>query len=528
MMTDGPQDDSQGFGEGPPDASDAYRELFERSADAILIIEGETFIDCNDAAVRMLRHANREDVLRTHPSQLSPPTQPDGRESFEKANEMIALAFDRGSHRFEWDHLRADGEVFPVEVLLTAVQEPGRRVLHVVWRDITERKALEGRLRHVLKMEALGKLAGGIAHDFNNLLVVVKGHADLLRRQVGENSRALGHLAQIKEAGDKAARLVQQLLAFGRKQEVMPRVLDLRRIVHDATSLVKPLVGDDVELSVDARGAPIHVMVDEGQVEQVLLNLAANARDAMPRGGRLTVSVSTVSVSTVSVDKGSGTMAPGPYGLVSLTDTGTGMSTETLSRAFDPFFTTKQVGEGTGLGLASVYGIVSQCGGEVRLSSELGSGTTVELYLPVTDERPTEATAPPQDEPTARGSETILVVEDQPIVAAVVAQALDELGYSVLQAGDGVEALERYEEHADTIALVLTDVMMPRMNGVEFVSELSRAGHEPPVLFMSGYTNNALASLTGLDRPIDLLQKPFEIAELHRRIRKALGQARPG
>ena len=504
---------------GEPAASDAYRELFVRSADAILIIEGETFIDCNDAAVRMLRHANREAVLRTHPSQLSPPTQPDGRDSYEKANEMIALASERGSHRFEWDHLRADGEVFPVEVLLTSVQEPDRRVLHVVWRDITERKALEGRLRHVLKMEALGKLAGGIAHDFNNLLVVVQGHADLLRHQLDENARALGHLAQIKEAGDKAAQLVQQLLAFGRKQEIAPRVLDLRGIVHDAISLVKPLVGDDVELSVDWRGAPIHVKVDEGQVEQVLLNLAANARDAMPRGGRL-----TVSIDTIDIDEGSGSTVPGCYGRVMLSDTGTGMSEETLSRAFDPFFTTKQVGEGTGLGLASVYGIVSQCGGEVRLSSELGSGTTVELYLPLTDESPAPAQPQSTSEPAAGGSETILVVEDQPIVAAVVALALREAGYTVLQAGDGVEGLERFEEHADSIALVLTDVMMPRMNGVEFVSALSQAGHDLPVLFMSGYTNNALANLTGFDRPVDLIQKPFEIAELLRRLRKALAQ----
>ena len=278
-----------------PDAPrDPYRELFERSADAILIIEGETFIDCNDATVKMLRYSRKEDVLKTHPSELSPPFQPDGRPSFEKANEMIAIAFERGSHRFEWDHKRADGEVFPVEVLLTAVQERGRRVLHVVWRDITERKELEEKLRQAQKMEAIGKLAGGIAHDFNNLLVALLGHSQLLADLLRGQEQAGEHLHEIRRAGERAADLVRQLLAFGRKQELRPAALDLNHLVLDLRKLLERLIGEDVRLETSTAEGTVAVRADRGQLEQVLLNLAANARDAMPDGGALTIETERV------------------------------------------------------------------------------------------------------------------------------------------------------------------------------------------------------------------------------------------
>jgi PAS domain S-box-containing protein len=504
---------------------DAYRELFEHSADAILIIEGETFIDCNDATVKMLRHARKADVLSTHPSQLSPPTQPDGRDSYEKANEMIALAFEQGSHRFEWDHLRADGDVFPVEVLLTAIQEPGRRVLHVVWRDISERKALEEQLRHAQKMEAIGRLAGGIAHDFNNLLVVIQGYADLIASRQDGETVTTRHLAQIQQASDRAAELVRQLLAFGRKQPVRPRVVDLNEVLRENLALLKPLVGDQVKLDLELCEQPLHIRSDPGQLEQILMNLTANARDAMPDGGHCCIETRPVKLTGSHIGT-SRALAPGPYALLALSDSGVGMDPSTAAMAFEPFFTTKQVGEGSGLGLATVYGIVQQGDGAVELISTPGLGTTVKVYLPMTGD---DLDGLDQDlSPAAlhgRG-ETILVVEDEQAVSRIVVSSLKSLGYETILATNGREALDLHRRHQDVIDLILSDVMMPHMTGPEFIAELAKAGHDPAVLFMSGYTNNALAHVSSLPREVDLLEKPFRRDVLAQHVARALEQSR--
>ena len=333
---------------------DPYRELFERSADAILIIEGETFVDCNDAAVEMLRYSSKEEVLQTHPSELSPPFQPDGRPSFEKANEIIAFAFEKGSQRFEWDHLRADGEVFPVEVLLTAVGEADRRTLHVVWRDITERKLLEAKLRQSQKMEAIGKLTGGIAHDFNNLLVVLLGHSDLLAQKLAGRPDELEHVEVIRSAGERAADLVRQLLAFGRKQQLLPTVVDLNELVDSTRKLLDRLIGEDVTLVTRGGERPVPVVADRSQLEQVLLNLAANARDAMPGGGELRLETSVVRVTDRDAARGAAVSA-GEYGRILVADSGVGMEPYVAAKAFDPFFTTKEAGRGSGLGLSLIH-----------------------------------------------------------------------------------------------------------------------------------------------------------------------------
>jgi PAS domain S-box-containing protein len=501
--------------------TDAYRELFERSADAILIIENERFVDCNEAAVRMLRHSSREAVLRTHPSELSPPTQPDGRDSFSKANEFIALAFERGSHRFEWDHVRADGEVFPVEVLLTAVQEPGRKVLHVVWRDISGRRALEEELRHAQKMESIGRLAGGIAHDFNNSLVVVEGYADLLSERVQDDPTSLEYVAHIRNAGEAAAALVSQLLTFGRKQRILPVILNLNDVVADVQELLRPLLGDRVDFTVDTPTEPICIKADEGQLKQVFMNLAANAHDAMPDGGRFSIKASVVQITGAHIGI-SASLDPGDYAVVTIGDTGVGMSPDVLEHAFDPFFTTKGVGEGTGLGLSTVYGIVTQCGGRVTLASTPDHGTTFKIYLPLSDD---DVVRSPQVSPSGQeelGTETILVAEDEAGVASLIVRALESRGYKVLLAEDGQEALDLYVENERGVSLILTDVMMPRMTGVDLVTELSRKGFSPTVLFMSGYTNHALTQMDGFSGEIDLVEKPFKPSELARRVRRAI------
>ena len=505
---------------------DPYRELFERSADAILIIEGETFVDCNQATVEMLRHRAKQDVLETHPSELSPPKQPDGRDSYEKANEMIAIAFEKGSHRFEWNHLRADGEVFPVEVLLTAVEERGKRILHVVWRDITERKALEKQLQQAQKLEAVGQLAGGIAHDFNNLLVVILGHAGLLELELADQPGHHIHLRQIRRSSERAARLVRQLLAFSRKQEFSLEVVDLNRSLARVNGLLHRLIGEDIRLRTRGTDTPVRIRADEAQLEQVLLNLATNARDAMPQGGDLTLELRRIYVSDGMIGEVPN-LSSGSYAVLSVSDTGMGMDAETLERAFEPFFTTKEVGEGTGLGLASVHGIVRRFGGNLHIYSSPGTGTSVKVYIPTTadelEQEREESIAPSE----LGGDETILVVEDEDAVADLVTAALRGRGYQVVLAVDGEDALEKWREKSGQFDLVLTDVVMPNLGGPGLVDALYKAGQHPRVLFMSGYTDSALARLRPLGTKVDLLEKPFTPTGLITRVRKALDKPLP-
>jgi PAS domain S-box-containing protein len=503
----------------PGARADQYRALFEQSADAILIIDGETFVDCNQATVGMLRYENKEELLKTHPSELSPPTQPDGRDSFEKANEMIATAFKHGSHRFEWDHKRANGEVFPVEVLLTAVPEGDRFKLHTVWRDITERKELESQLRQSQKMEAIGKLAGGIAHDFNNLLVAINGNAELLQDAVKNDAEMLDIARQVRWAGERAAELTRQLLAFSRKQVLKPTVLDMNVVVTNIHKLLGRLIGENIQLIAKTAEVPVRLKADPGQVDQVIMNLATNARDAMPGGGSLTIELEARSVRK-KMPVGTLQLEPGKYVRLVVTDTGEGMSEAVLGRAFDPFFTTKGLGEGTGLGLATVYGIVRQSGGDVSIKSEVGEGTSVEVWFPATSEIPAEEDVKGAQE--TGGNETILVVEDETAVSNLVDRLLRREGYNVLVCANGEEAFELYEARAQDIDLILSDVVMPRMSGPEMVRRLRERGHNPVVIFASGYTDDALGAVEPLGEYTDFLQKPYSPRELRRSVRAAL------
>ena len=506
--------------EVPRTHADRYRTLFEQSADAILIIAGDTFVDCNQATVDMLRYETKRELLETHPSELSPPTQPDGRSSYEKANEMIAIAFEQGSHRFEWDHKRADGEVFPVEVLLTPIPDADGTKLHVVWRDITERKQLESRLRQAQKMEAIGKLAGGIAHDFNNLLVAINGNAELLQDEVGDDAELLDLTRQIRWAGERAADLTRQLLAFSRKQVLQPKVLDLNKVISDINKMLGRLIGEDIQLVTHPSRSPALLKADPGQIEQVLINLASNSRDAMPDGGTLTLGVEARRIEK-GLSTGSLSLDPGNYVRLNVVDTGTGMDKETKRRAFEPFFTTKGPGEGTGLGLATVYGIVTQSGGNVVLHSTEGEGATVEVWFPATTEAPArEIPEPPKSD--AGGDETILVVEDEGTVATLVSRLLQREGYTVLQCYNGLEAMDLYEARHDEIDLILTDVVMPRMGGPEMVRRLRECGHDPLVIFASGYSDGTDGSLDQLDGHAGFLQKPYSPRELLRSVRLAL------
>ena len=502
-----------------PEHGDRYRTLFEDSADAILIIDGDTFIDCNQATVEMLRYDNKIQLLETHPSELSPPVQPDGRDSYEKANEMIRIALEKGSHRFEWDHKRADGEVFPVEVLLTPVQNGDRTKLHTVWRDITQRKQLESQLRQSQKMEAMGRLAGGVAHDFNNLLMIINGNAEKLLLAVGDNEELVETVRQIGWAGQRATELTVQLLASSRKQLLQPAVLDLNQVTTQAHDLLSRLIGEDIELITHPAAAPVMFKADPGLIEQVIINLATNARDAMPNGGTLNLEVAEQTIDD-SLSTDGLQLTPGRYARLTVTDTGMGMVDEIKERAFDPFFTTKPVGEGSGLGLSMVYGVVQQSGGHITIRSEENAGTTIEIWFPTVDETATDAVV--KIDPARGGNETILVVEDDTSVAAVIEVMLVEAGYTVMTSRSGREALEVFAEHGPEIALVLSDVVMPHMGGPEFVRKLLKKGPVPPVIFASGYTGDLLGSFDQLDFEAGFLQKPFNRSTLIRAVRSAI------
>ena len=498
-----------------PGQPDQYRELFERSADAILIIDGDTFVDCNEATVKMLRYRSRDELLQTHPSELSPEFQPDGRPSFEKANEMIAIAFERGSHRFEWDHQRADGVVFPVEVLLTAVPERDRNILHVVWRETSERKRLEQELRQAQKMEAVGNLAGGIAHDFNNILVAIMGYAELARDRAEGDVEQQADLNEIIRAGRRAATLTSQLLAFGRKQDLRPQVVDLSMVVTNLAGMIRRLIGEDIRMVLEPADDALPVNVDPMQLEQVILNVAANSRDAMPEGGTL---ILRTRIQLGSIRNGLKT-STGRFVVLELEDTGPGMSRDVQDHAFEPFFTTKQWGQGTGLGLASAYGIIQQSGGDIEILSREGAGTTLRILLPESTDSilptGTEARLPGAQAPAGV---TILLVEDDLAAGRLLRRSLEREGYQVILARNGRDALALIEESTAEIDLLLTDVIMPVMSGPELVSCMRAIHPDLPALFMSGYTDDVLARHGFSSVNVDLLRKPFSPSELIRKV----------
>jgi len=496
-----------------------YRELFERSDDANLIIDGDTFVDCNEATVKMLRYANREELLQTHPSELSPEFQPDGLVSYEKANDMMAIAFARGNHRFEWNHQRADGEVFPVEVLLTSVPDGDHNVLHVAWREITERKRLEEELRHAQKMEAVGKLAGGIAHDFNNILVAIMGYADILKAGVVDNPELVEDAQEIIRASEKAAKLTSQLLAFSRKQVLKPEVVDLNLVVGGLTGMIQRLIGEDIEMVLNSAGMILPVKVDPGQIEQVILNVVANARDAMADGGTLTIKTTR----GAKLGAGGVDLPNGRYVSLKFTDTGSGMNSDVIAQAFEPFFTTKERGRGTGLGLSSVYGIVKQSDGDVRIVSHEGHGTTLEILLPESTE-PLSGTRTPKTESSIGTPESkrILVVEDDAAAGRLITKTLGREGYQVVVAHHGKEALELAEQNDWLFDMVLTDVIMPVMNGPELVARLRKKIPDLAALFMSGYTDDVLERQGFSLEDVDLIRKPFSPSRLLGRIRTFL------
>ncbi|HXE89608.1 MAG TPA: ATP-binding protein [Terriglobales bacterium] len=427
---------------------------------------------------------------------------------------------DSGPHFGHWRHRHKDGRILNVEVTAQGLDFAGRRAVLVVVKDVSERMHLGEQLRQAQKMEAVGRLAGGVAHDFNNVLTVITGYTSILMESLDPDSPQAHDLRQIAKSADRAAALTRQLLAFSRRQVLQPRVLNLNSLVLNAQKMLERLIGEDIEIHLSLEASLGSVSADPGQLEQVIMNLAVNARDAMPDGGNLIFETRNVEVETPR-SLGHFRVAPGSYVMLAVTDTGCGMDLETIGRIFEPFFTTKEKGKGTGLGLSTVYGIVKQSGGYVWVESAPGEGSTFTIYLPRV-EAPADDES---DEPLSaarRGGETILLVEDDAVVRELARRILAGSGYHVLPAGSVVEAERFCRQHAGNLDLLLTDVVMPGMSGRDLARRLAVMRPRMRVLYMSGYTDNVIVHRGVLDPGTHFLQKPFTPRTLLEKVREVL------
>ncbi|MGO9863079.1 MAG: PAS domain S-box protein [Terriglobales bacterium] len=423
---------------------------------------------------------------------------------------------------------RLDGTVFDAEVNAKRFIFEGQEGSIVFFRDITDRKRtekekqkLQDQLVLAQKMESIGRLAGGVAHDFNNLLTVIMGYSQILTQGLAPGSKLYDATAQIRSAGERAAGIISQLLAFSRKQVLSPQVIDLNEVMLNLDSMLRRLIGEDIEvLTVPARDLGT-VKADPGQIEQVLMNLALNARDAMPNGGKLTLETSNTQLDEAYAREHQ-PAEPGRYVMLAVSDTGIGMSPETQAQIFEPFYTTKELGKGTGLGLSTVYGIVKQSGGYIWVYSEPGRGSTFKVYFPRMDQPAEKLGSKKVSSPAQRGNETILLVEDDAQLRELASDILGHCGYKVLIAGNTGEALALCKANDREIALLVTDVIMPGMNGRQLAEQVAHISPQAKVLYISGYTSNAIVHHGVLDAGIWFLPKPFTLAALVAKVREVL------
>ena len=501
--------------EGALRASDAHhRTVLEHIADAVFITDAEgRYLDVNPRACELTGYT-REELLRLS----SPDTYPqENRAEARSRLHEIAAQTGGGSRFFERRLIRKDGTERAVEINARAL--PDGRLLATA-RDVTERKQLELQLRQAQKMEAIGRLAGGVAHDFNNVLTAIFGYVDLLREELPAGSSAHQDLAEVRKAAERAAGLTRQLLAFSRQQVLEPMVLEPNALVEDFEKMLHRLIGEDVELRLSLARDTGNVLADLGQLQQVLMNLVVNARDAMPLGGKLILETANADL-TAQYAELHQPVVPGPYVMLAVSDTGTGMTPETKARIFEPFFTTKEKGKGTGLGLSTVYGIVKQSSGYVWVYSEAGRGTTFKIYLPRVD-APPDKLLPTREPDSVVGTETILLAEDDAMLRPLAKGLLEKLGYTVLDAADATEALAMAQKYAGPIHLLVADVVMPGASERELARQLEKMRATTKVLYVSGYTDDAIVHHGMLEPGLNFLQKPFTPATLARKVREVL------
>jgi len=466
------------------------------------------------------------DVLGRHVADvIVPPLQRDahrhGLQHFLETGEGPIL-----NRRLELVALRRDGTQVAVELAVAPIRLGNSWIFSAFIRDITERNQLEQQLRQAQKMEAVGRLAGGIAHDFNNLLTAIFGYADLLAEDLPPDSPALTDVREIRTAATRASALTRQLLAFSRQQVLQPVVLNVIDVVGDLENMLQRVLGEDVELEAHFAADLGNIRADQGQLEQVILNLAVNARDAMPTGGKLTIETANVELDEHYAQTHR-PVVPGRYVMIAVSDTGVGMDAATQARIFEPFFTTKEAGKGTGLGLATAYGIVKQSGGYIWVYSELGRGATFKIYLPRVD-APTEAVVAPPELGSVAGTETVLLAEDDALLLPLARDVLKRLGYTVLEARTPADAVAVAQAHSGVIHLLVSDVVMPGESGLQLARRLLEVRPDVRVLYISGYSDEAVVRHGLLDPGTTFLQKPFTPATLARKVREVLDAPRPG
>ena len=634
------------------ESDEKFKLIFEKSADPTVLVDGETFIDCNEAALELMHASSKEQLIGLAPYDISPERQPDGRLSLEKARELISMSIKHGVNRFEWMRRTFNGEDILVEVSQTVIPINGKPILYTAWRDIRERKKaeaelrdseeryrvaiensndgvallrgseliyanqrlldifgydtadeligkpvsfavhpddaeelvahidrrqkgesvppryefrgirsdgaqihveasitpitylaepallvyirdvtrsraaeeeksrLESQLRQAQKMEAVGQLAGGIAHDFNNILMVISGFCDMLKIKMDKRDPTGEYVDQIISAAARAAKLTKSLLAFSRKQQINLVPLEMNDIARSAGRFLESLLTEDVQVETRLSRSNSVVMADMTQMNQVLINLATNARDAMPKGGRLRIETGAATMDRRFIGA-HGFGKPGKYATLEVSDTGSGMDKATKEHAFEPFFTTKEVGKGTGLGLSMVYGTIKQHNGYITVDSEPNQGTRFRVYLPLV-EIEADREAPLEHGELERGKETILIAEDDAGVRGLVREAFRVHGYKVIEAADGEDAVRTFMNHRDEIDLVILDVVMPRKGGKEAYDELKKIRPETKVIFASGYPGDVLSSKGILSGAYDFVTKPLAPGDLLKKVREVL------
>ncbi|MDH3975794.1 MAG: response regulator [Deltaproteobacteria bacterium] len=504
-----------------------FMRIFNASEDAILILDEDRFIDCNDATIRMLRADNKKSVLSAQPWALSPERQPDGRLSYEKAKEMIALAWEKNFHRFEWTHRRIDGEEFPVEVTLTTTQFNNRQVLYVTWKDLTayklaeeEKKNLEAQLLQAQKMETIGTLAGGIAHDFNNILSPILMSAECILEDVNEGSHTHQATEMIIDASNRARELIQRILLFSRHGKQERIILEIDSLVNEALKLLRSTLPTTIKIKQDIHLKCNTVMADPTQMYQLIMNLCTNAYHAMPESGGV-IKIELISFEVTEEILKELKLPHGKYIRLSINDTGHGMDEVTKERIFDPFFTTKGADKGTGLGLSVVHGIVLSHGGEISVESEAGKGSTFHIYLPLAEKNEVLEDLKPHKK-NIRGNERILFVDDEPAITFAGKSVLEGLGYEITTMNSALKAARFFRRKKEYFDLVITDYTMPDMTGVQLAGSLRSIRPDIPVIIISGFNKTIDKENINSFHIDDYVDKPLTGHSLGSAIRKVM------